>query len=73
VLNEVLYDAAEAVRIAAVLLLPVMPASAAEILRRVGAPKSAADHRFAEDARWNAAGSRRTTKGEALWPRLARG
>ena len=32
-LNGVLYDAAEAVRIAAVLLQPVMPASAAEILR----------------------------------------
>ena len=35
-LTDVLYDAAEAVRIAAVLLLPVMPASAAEILRRMG-------------------------------------
>ena len=35
-LNGVLYDAAEAVRVAAVLLQPVMPASAVEILRRVG-------------------------------------
>ena len=33
---QVLFDVAEAVRVAAVLLLPVMPASAAEILRRVG-------------------------------------
>jgi methionyl-tRNA synthetase len=71
--SQILYEVAEAVRIGAIMLLPVMPGSAAEILRRVGAPKSAADHRFAEDARWNAAGSRRTTKGEALWPRLARG
>ena len=37
-LTQVLFDAAEAVRLAAVLLLPVMPASAAEILRRVGEP-----------------------------------
>ena len=35
-LDAVLFDVAEAVRVAAVLLLPVMPASAAEILRRVG-------------------------------------
>jgi methionyl-tRNA synthetase len=35
-LSQVLYDAAEAVRIAAALLLPVMPSSAAEILRRGG-------------------------------------
>ena len=35
-LTGVLHDAAEAVRIAAVLLQPVMPASAAEILRRMG-------------------------------------
>ena len=36
-LSQVLFDVAEAVRIAAVLLLPIMPRSAAEILRRVGA------------------------------------
>src|SRR3954465_1923071 len=35
-LSQVLFDVAEAVRVAAVLLLPVMPRSAAEILRRVG-------------------------------------
>ena len=35
-LSQVLFDVAEAVRIAAVLLLPVMPQSAAEILRRIG-------------------------------------
>ncbi len=35
-LNGVLAEAAEAVRIAAVLLLPVMPSSAVEILRRMG-------------------------------------
>ena len=35
-LTQVLFDVAEAIRIAAVLLLPIMPSSAAEILRRVG-------------------------------------
>ena len=33
----------EAVRIVGILLLPIMPQSAAEILRRVGAPKPAAE------------------------------
>ena len=42
-LTQVLYDVAEAVRIAAVLLLPVMPSSAAEILRRLGETTAAAD------------------------------
>ena len=37
-LTQVLCDAAEALRIAAVLLLPVMPTTAAEILRRAGEP-----------------------------------
>src|SRR5438132_7599620 len=36
-LTQVLFDAAEAIRLAAVLLTPIMPSSAKEILRRVGA------------------------------------
>ncbi len=43
---QILYEVAEALRIAAILLLPAMPASAAEILRRVGAPKPGAEHRL---------------------------
>ena len=35
-LSQVLFDAAEAIRLASVLLMPVMPSSCAEILRRVG-------------------------------------
>ena len=66
---QVLYDVAEAVRIAAILLLPIMPSSAAEILRRVGAPRPAAEHRL-DDAAWNAAGDRTTIKADALWPRI---
>ncbi len=67
--SQILYEVAEAVRIAAILLLPVMPGSAAEILRRVGAPKAAADHRL-EDADWGTAGDLQTIKGDALWPRI---
>ena len=40
-LTQVLSDVVEAVRIAAVLLLPVMPESCAEILRRMGEDRSA--------------------------------
>jgi methionyl-tRNA synthetase len=67
--SAILYDVAEALRIAAVLLLPVMPASAAEILRRVGAPKPASAHRI-EDAVWNAGGERHTIKADPMWPRI---
>ena len=35
-LDAVLFEVAEAIRLAALMLLPVMPSSAAEILRRVG-------------------------------------
>jgi methionyl-tRNA synthetase len=66
---HVLYEVAEAVRVAAILLLPIMPRSAAEILSRVGAPKPAADHRL-DDAAWHAGGDRQTRKGDSLWPRI---
>ena len=66
---QILYEVAEALRIAAILLLPAMPASAAEILRRVGAPKPGGDHRL-DDAAWNAAGDRVTIKADAMWPRI---
>jgi len=51
------------------LLLPAMPASAAEILRRVGAPKAGAGHRL-DDAGWGAAGDLVTIKADAMWPRI---
>ncbi|MCX6553095.1 MAG: methionine--tRNA ligase, partial [Acidobacteria bacterium] len=66
---QILYEVAEAVRIAAVLLLPAMPASATEILRRVGVIKPAGEHRLA-DAAWTGAGTLVTIKGDALWPRI---
>ncbi|MEW5983463.1 MAG: methionine--tRNA ligase [Acidobacteriota bacterium] len=67
--SQILYEVAEALRIAAILLLPAMPSSAAEILRRVGAPKSGAQHQLG-DAVWNGAGDRVTIKGDAMWPRI---
>jgi methionyl-tRNA synthetase len=68
-LTGVLYDAAEALRIAAVLLLPVMPACAAEILRRAGDARPASDVRLT-DAEWQNATARTLVKGPSLWPRL---
>jgi methionyl-tRNA synthetase len=67
-LSQVLFDVAEAVRIAAILLLPVMPASAAEILRRVGEVRPVRDLRIT-DAQWRNTGERTLLKGDALWPR----
>ena len=68
-LSQVLFDLAESVRITAVLLLPIMPASAAEILRRVGERRAAASMTL-DGAEWIAAGERVIEKGDALWPRL---
>ena len=56
-LSQVLFDVAEAVRVAAVLLLPVMPRSAAEILRRVGETKPVDQIRLG-DAEWRGTGER---------------
>ncbi len=67
-LSQVLFDVAEAVRVAAVLLLPVMPKSAAEILTRVGETRAAADVRLG-DADWRRDGERVILKGDPLWPR----
>src|SRR4030095_9738153 len=67
-LSQVLFDVAEAVRVAAVLLLPIMPTSAAEILRRVGEEKRVADIRVS-DAAWRPDGERVIAKADAMWPR----
>jgi methionyl-tRNA synthetase len=69
VLDEVLFNVAEAIRVAAVLLLPVMPSSCAEILRRVGERAAVGDLRLDRDGRWRGEGVREITKGAALWPR----
>jgi methionyl-tRNA synthetase len=64
----VLAEATEAVRVAAVLLLPVMPTSAAEILRRVGDTRAATEFTLA-DAGWRKSGEKRILNEGPLWPR----
>jgi methionyl-tRNA synthetase len=66
-LTEVLFDAAEAVRLAAVLLSPIMPRSANEILRRMGA--AAEPLRMDADGRWRSEGERALAQEGPLWPR----
>jgi methionyl-tRNA synthetase len=69
-LTSVLFDTVEALRIVAVLLIPIMPASAAEILRRVGDNRRASTITLDADARWSTAGERIVSRGDAMWPRL---
>ena len=66
-LTGVLAEAAEAVRVAAVLLLPVMPSSAAEILRRMGDPRAASEFRLT-DAAWRI-GEKQILNAGPMWPR----
>jgi methionyl-tRNA synthetase len=68
-LSQVLFDVAEAVRVAAVLLLPIMPRSAAEILRRVGDTATPDTLRLSHAA-WRPEGARELAKADALWPRV---
>jgi methionyl-tRNA synthetase len=68
-LSQVLFDVAEAVRVAAILLLPIIPKSAAEILRRVG-ETTPADRLTLDAAAWRNHGERTITKGDNLWPRI---
>ena len=67
-LTQVLFDAAEAIRLAAVLLAPIMPASSREILRRVG--RASDSLRLDHDGRWIADGERVLVQGASLWPRF---
>jgi methionyl-tRNA synthetase len=69
-LDAVLWTAAEALRVVAVLLLPVMPASATEILARVGESKPTAALRLDDDAVIRRAGERQLQRRDAMWPRL---
>ena len=70
-LSQVLFDVAEALRVAAILLLPIVPKSAAEILRRVG-ETTPADRLRLDSAAWRNEGERRIEKGDNLWPRIER-
>ena len=70
-LSQVLFDVAEAVRVAGVLLLPFIPKSAAEILRRAGETAEPRTIRL-DHAGWRNQGERVIDKGAALWPRIER-
>ena len=69
-LDQQLFDISEAIRIAALLLSPVMPQSCAEVMRRVGETREVATLRLEEDAAWATTGERVITKGDSLWPRI---
>jgi methionyl-tRNA synthetase len=66
-LGQVLFDAAEAIRLAAVLLEPIMPSSCREILRRLGA--SGDGLAFDRDGWWRNEGHRTLLQEGPLWPR----
>jgi methionyl-tRNA synthetase len=68
-LNGVLADLAESVRIAATLLLPIMPASATEVLRRVGDDRPLRE-RALTDTEWRSSGEKHIVNAGALWPRI---
>ena len=68
-LSQVLFDVAEAVRVAAILLLPVIPSSAREILRRVG-ERTPAEQLRLDAAQWKNADERVIVKGPNMWPRV---
>jgi methionyl-tRNA synthetase len=71
-LTQVLFDVAEALRVAAVMLGPIMPHSAGEILRRMG-ERTPPDRLRLSDAGWRNHGERTIVKGGALWPRTGAG
>ena len=68
-LSQVLFDSAEAIRLSAVLLSPVMPASSTEILRRVGWAGTSDILNWNRDAYWRAEGERVLALEGPLWPR----
>jgi methionyl-tRNA synthetase len=71
-LSQVLFDSAEALRIAAVLLSPVIPTAATEILRRSGEAEriGTAPLLLSRDAVWLGGVARTVVRGPAIWPRL---
>ena len=68
-LDDALFEMAEALRVAALLLLPAMPRSATEILRRVGEQRPAHELRLDRDTAWSVT-ARTIHTGPPLWPRL---
>jgi methionyl-tRNA synthetase len=70
-LDATLWTAAEGLRIAAVLLSPVMPDSSEAILSRLdAASRQVSDLRLSRDAAFLTSGTRQLQRKGALWPRL---
>ena len=68
--DAVLGDALEALRIITLLIVPAMPATAAEIWRRLGLDGSPAEQRLPQDAAWGGyPGGLAVEKGAPLFPR----
>jgi len=69
--DAVLGDALEVLRIVAVLASPAMPATCAEVWRRIGLDGSPTDTGLPDAARWGGyPGGVRVTRGDPLFPRL---
>jgi methionyl-tRNA synthetase len=69
--DAVMGDALEALRIVAVLVQPAVPDTAQAIWERIGLPGSVADQRLPDAARWGQySPGAPVVKGDALFPRL---
>jgi methionyl-tRNA synthetase len=70
-LAGILYASAETLRVLAVLIGPIMPGAAQRLWDQLGIEAPLADQRLPEAARWGGLEpGTKTTKGEALFPRL---
>ena len=69
-LQTVLFEAAEAIRISAILLVPIMPHASIEILRRLGSTATLDTLRLDRHTAWAADGDLTVVKADPLWPRL---
>ena len=70
-LAEILYEAAETLRVLAILIQPIMPSAAQRLWDQLGVGGLVADRRLPEDADWGGlAPGVVTHKGAALFPRL---
>ena len=70
-LGEILYEVAEALRVLAILIQPVMPSAAQRLWDQLGVGGSVGDRRLPADAAWGGLEPGVVThKGDALFPRL---
>ena len=70
-LGEILYEAAETLRVLAILIEPIMPSAAQRLWDQLGVGGSVGDRRLPADAAWGGLEPGVVThKGDALFPRL---